>query len=193
MKGGILQDWEANAGNWKSRSALLLYRAAQAVRRKPALLRVLGSPVVVLYVIYVEWTLGIELNLKSKIGRVSDFTMERAWWFMSCGARKQLCPSPLTTIGMKNGPADCPRIGNDVDIGSTRSCWVRSRSATTPSLVRVRWSSTMSRPAMWSPGIPRSIEAGVKFLFLRSRAPGVGPLVPTRLGRSGTSGRASFI
>ena len=119
MKGGILQDWEANAGNWKSRSALLLYRAAQAVRRKPALLRVLGSPVVVLYVIYVEWTLGIELNLKSKIGRglrlyhgTGLVVHEAAVLGSNCALRH------CTTIGMKNGPADCPRIGNDVDIGS---------------------------------------------------------------------------
>ena len=31
MKADILQDWRSNAGNWKSRSALVLYRAAQAM------------------------------------------------------------------------------------------------------------------------------------------------------------------
>jgi putative colanic acid biosynthesis acetyltransferase WcaB len=119
MKGGILQDWEANRGNWKSRSAMLLYRAAQAVRRQPPLPRLLGAPVVVLYVLCVEWALGIELNLKSKIGpglRLYHGTglvvHEAAVLGSNCALRH------CTTIGMRNGPADCPAIGNNVDIGS---------------------------------------------------------------------------
>jgi putative colanic acid biosynthesis acetyltransferase WcaB len=119
MKAEILQDWEANRGNWKSRSAMLLYRAAQAVRRQSPLLRVLGTPVVALYVLYVEWALGIELNLKSKIGpglRLYHGTglviHEAAVLGSHCALRH------CTTIGMKNGPADCPSIGNNVDIGS---------------------------------------------------------------------------
>ena len=119
MKGGILQDWEANRGNWKSRSALLLYRAAQTVRSQSPLLRLLGAPVVALYVLYVEWALGIELNLKSKIGpglRLYHGTglviHEAAVLGSNCALRH------CTTIGMKNGPADCPSIGNNVDIGS---------------------------------------------------------------------------
>ena len=119
MKGGILQDWEANRGNWKSRSALLLYRAAQTVRSLSPLLRLLGAPVVALYVLYVEWALGIELNLKSKIGpglRLYHGTAlvihEAAVLGSNCALRH------CTTIGMKHGPADCPTIGNNVDIGS---------------------------------------------------------------------------
>ena len=119
MKGGILQDWEANTGNWKSRSAMVLYRAAQAIRRQPPALRLLGAPIVALYVIYVEWALGIELNLKSKIGpglRLFHGTglviHEAAVIGSNCAVRH------CTTIGMKNGPADCPSIGNNVDIGS---------------------------------------------------------------------------
>jgi putative colanic acid biosynthesis acetyltransferase WcaB len=119
MKGEILQDWEANAGNWKSRSVMLLYRAAQVVRRQRPPLRFLGAPIVALYVIYVEWVLGIELNLKSKVGpglRLYHGTglviHEAAVLGSNCALRH------CTTIGMKNGPADCPSIGNNVDIGS---------------------------------------------------------------------------
>lgn len=119
MKGGILQDWEANRGNWKSRSALLLYRAAQTVRSQSPLLRLLGVPVVALYVLYVEWALGIELNLKSKIGPglrlyhgIGLVIHEAAVLGSNCALRH------CTTIGMKHGPADCPTIGNNVDIGS---------------------------------------------------------------------------
>ena len=119
MKGGILQDWEANAGNWKSRSAMLMYRAAQAVRRQDPPLRWLGTPIVAFYVVYVEWALGIELNLKSKIGPglrlyhgVGLVVHEAAVLGSNCALRH------CTTIGMRNGPADCPSIGNNVDIGS---------------------------------------------------------------------------
>jgi putative colanic acid biosynthesis acetyltransferase WcaB len=119
MKGGILQDWEANAGNWKSRSAMLMYRAAQAVRRQNPTLRWLGTPIVVFYVVYVEWALGIELNLKSKIGPglrlyhgMGLVVHEAAVLGSHCALRH------CTTIGMRNGPADCPSIGNNVDIGS---------------------------------------------------------------------------
>ena len=98
---------------------MLLYRAAQGVRRRSPLLRLLGTPVVVLYVLYVEWALGIELNLKSKIGpglRLYHGTglviHEAAVLGSNCALRH------CTTIGMKNGPADCPSIGNNVDIGS---------------------------------------------------------------------------
>ena len=119
MKTGILQDWAANAGNWKSRSALLLYRAAQSIQRMRAPLRWLGAPIVVLYVLYVEWGLGIELNLKSKIGpglRLYHGTglvvHEAAVLGSNCAIRH------CTTIGMKSGLANCPIIGDNVDIGS---------------------------------------------------------------------------
>ena len=119
MKADILQDWRSNAGNWKSRSALVLYRAAQAIRRSRPPFRWLGAPVVVLYVLYVEWALGIELNLKSTIGpgvRLYHGTglviHEKAVLGSNCSLRH------CTTIGMKNGPADSPTIGDNVDIGS---------------------------------------------------------------------------
>jgi putative colanic acid biosynthesis acetyltransferase WcaB len=118
MKDGILQDWEANRGNAKSRTALLLYRVAQGVRRWPALLRWLGSPLVALYTISVEWEMGIELNLKSRIGpglRIYHGTglvvHEAAVIGKDCILRH------CTTIGMKNGPDDCPTLGDNVDVG----------------------------------------------------------------------------
>ena len=119
MKTGLLQDWEANAGNWKSRSAMLLYRAAQAIQRASPPLRWLGAPIVVLYVLYVEWLLGIELNLKSQIGpglRLYHGTglvvHESAVLGRNCALRH------CTTIGMKKGVADSPIIGDNVDIGA---------------------------------------------------------------------------
>jgi putative colanic acid biosynthesis acetyltransferase WcaB len=118
MKDGILQDWDANRGNWKSCGALLLYRAAQAVHRAPAPLRWLGMPVTALYVLLVEWFLGIELNVKSRIGRglrlyhgYGLVVHEAAVVGENCILRHN------TTLGAKQGPDDCPTLGDTVDVG----------------------------------------------------------------------------
>jgi putative colanic acid biosynthesis acetyltransferase WcaB len=115
MKDGILQDWDANRGNWKSGFALALFRAAQAVRDQPALLRL---PVTAVYMLLVEWGLGIELNVKSQIGRglrlyhgCGLVIHEAAVVGRNCVLRH------CTTLGMKNGPADCPVLGDNVDVG----------------------------------------------------------------------------
>ena len=118
MKDGILQDWAANRGNWKSGLALLLYRLAQAIQRQPAPLRLLGSPLVAAYVILVEWVLGMELNVKSRIGPglrlyhgCGLVIHEAAVIGANCVLRH------CTTLGMKNGPDDCPTLGDHVDVG----------------------------------------------------------------------------
>lgn len=115
MKDGILQDWEANRGNWKSGLALALFRAAQAVRAQPGIVRL---PVTAVYVLLVEWGLGIELNVKSQIGPglrlyhgVGLVIHEAAVVGKSCTLRHG------TTLGMKNGPDDCPVLGDGVDVG----------------------------------------------------------------------------
>ena len=115
MKDGILQDWDANRGNWKSCLALALYRAAQAVRDQPGLIRL---PVTAVYVLLVEWGLGIELNVKSRIGRglrlyhgCGLVIHEAAVVGENCVLRHG------TTLGAKNGPDDCPVLGNTVDVG----------------------------------------------------------------------------
>lgn len=118
MKDGILQDWDANRGNWKSRLALLLYRLAQAIQRQSAPVRLLGSPLVAAYVILVEWVLGIELNVKSRIGPGLRL-------YHGCGlviheaavVGKNCLLRHCTTLGMKNGPEDCPILGDNVDVG----------------------------------------------------------------------------
>lgn len=115
MKDGILQDWDANRGNWKSCLALALYRAAQAVRGRPAVLR---WPVTAVYILLVEWGLGIELNVKARIG--SGLRL-----YHGCGlviheaavVGNHCVLRHGTTLGMKNGPDDCPVLGDRVDVG----------------------------------------------------------------------------
>jgi len=119
MSAGILQDWEANRGSWKSKLVLVLYRAAQAVHRQPAPLRWLGLPVVLAYVIGVEWLMGIELNLASRIG--PGLRLYHGYGLVvhrSAVLGRNCALRHCTTIGMKNEPDDCPVIGDNVEIGS---------------------------------------------------------------------------
>ncbi len=116
MKDAILQDWEANRGNWKSQGALLLYRAAQALSQEPVPLRWLGLPVTALYVVLVEWGMGIELNLKSRLGPglrlyhgMGLVVHEKSVVGKNCTLRH------CTTLGEKSGAA--PVLGDNVDVG----------------------------------------------------------------------------
>lgn len=118
MKDGILQDWDANRGNWKSRGVMVLYRLAQEFLRQPPPFRWLGWVVAAVYTVGVEWILGIELNLKSRIGPglrlyhgVGLVLHEKTVIGRNCVLRH------TTTIGMKNGPDDCPVLGNNVEVG----------------------------------------------------------------------------
>lgn len=65
----VFQDWEVNVGNPKGRLVLALFRACQAIRDWPGDTWLFGSPVLLLYVVLVEWVLGIELSYKTKVGR----------------------------------------------------------------------------------------------------------------------------
>mgnify|MGYP001481519285 CR=1 FL=1 len=115
MKDDILQDWEANRGNWKSCLALALFRAAQAVRNRPALIR---WPVTAVYMLLVEWFLGIELNVKSRIG--PGLRLYHGYGLVVHEAAvvgKNCILRHGTTLGMKNGPDDCPVLGDNVDVG----------------------------------------------------------------------------
>lgn len=118
MSRGILQDWEANTGNFRSRVFLILFRLAQKVHRWPRIIRWIGWPYLGVYQLYFYWALGMELNYKAVIGPglrlyhgYALVVHDNAVLGADCVLRH------CTTIGMKNGPEDCPVIGNRVDIG----------------------------------------------------------------------------
>lgn len=118
MKDGILQDWAANRGNWKSCGALFLYRLAQAIQRQSTPVRLLGSPLVAAYVLLVEWMLGIELNVKSRIGPGLRLYHGCGLVIHEAAVIGQGCVlRHCTTLGLKNGPDDCPVLGDNVDVG----------------------------------------------------------------------------
>ena len=119
MSRGILQDWSANAGNIRSQLMLASFRFAQKLHRLPRAIRWVGLPYLAIYQLLMYWELGIELNYKAEVGpRLRLFhgyalvVHDKAIIGSDCTLRH------ATTIGMRKGPADCPVIGDGVDIGS---------------------------------------------------------------------------
>ncbi len=117
MNSDVLQDWAANRGNWKSGVTLVLFRSAQLVHRASGPWKVLGLPVIALYVLVVEWLMGVELNYKTFIGpglKLYHGTGLVIHHASIVGANCTL--RHCTTLGEKKGA--CPVLGNNVDVGS---------------------------------------------------------------------------
>ncbi len=119
----IFQDWKENDSNLKSRMVLVLFRLAIYLRRKNIWFLVLLTPYFILYRIFVEWVLGIELSWNLNVGPglrlyhgvalvVNDGVL--------IGSNVVLRHS--TTIGVKTlndgSNSAAPIIGDNVDIGA---------------------------------------------------------------------------
>lgn len=119
MRQGILQDWSANPGNIRSRLMLASFRFAQKLHRLPRGFRWIGLPYLAVYQLLMYWELGIELNYKAAIGPGLKLYHGYALVIHDNAVIGSDCTlRHATTIGMRKGPADCPVIGNHVDIGS---------------------------------------------------------------------------
>lgn len=108
-----------NRGNYRSGFVLAFFRLVQKVRKAPESWRWANVPLAALYEVIVVRLLGIELNPKTWVGPrlrlyhgVGLVVHEAAVIGADCTLRH------CTTVGMKNGPDDCPAIGDNVDIGS---------------------------------------------------------------------------
>jgi len=118
MKRGILQDWEANAGNIRSRLILVMFRLAQWCYGLPAPCRWLGYPYLAAYEVFIGWGLGIELNHKARIGPGLKLFHGTALVIHGGAVLGSHCTlRHCTTIGMKRLPDEVPVIGDHVDIG----------------------------------------------------------------------------
>lgn len=119
----MFQDWSVNGGNIKGRLVLSLYRLAYFFRHAPKPILFFGIPYLVLYRLFVEWFLGIELPWNLQLG-------SGARLFHGVGLvvndqvkiGSNVILRHCTTIGVgattSFGSQDVPIIGNNVDIGS---------------------------------------------------------------------------
>lgn len=120
----ILQDWQVNKDNsLKSRLALLMFRLAQVSGKLPSYLNWLSNIYRKIYLLVVDWLLGIELPWTTQIGKnlkiihghglvINHKTVIGA----NCTLRNS------TTIGHKKladgSYSASPKIGDNVDVGA---------------------------------------------------------------------------
>lgn len=118
----LAEDKKANKGNIKGLLVVTAFRFAHLFstwRKRFFLLWILCVPYLVIYRLFVEWTLGIELPQKTNVGSglmiwhgqgmvINDKTI--------IGANVQLRHN--VTIGNREYYGPCPIIENDVDIGA---------------------------------------------------------------------------
>jgi serine acetyltransferase len=113
------QDRAANPSNPKAQLVLTLFRIAHALRGDGPKPRPASVPVGILYRVLVDWVLGIELPWRTTVGPgltldhghalvVHDHTVIGSNVVLRQGV----------TLGLRRGPADCPLIGDGVDIGA---------------------------------------------------------------------------
>jgi putative colanic acid biosynthesis acetyltransferase WcaB len=112
-------DLRANAGYPKSQLVLLLFRTAQYLRtaRSPGL-RLLYRPVGVVYKLFSEWVLGIELPAGTPVGpglRLRHGVGLVVNPHATIGAGVMLRHG--VTIGNRRSTTDCPVIEDEVELG----------------------------------------------------------------------------
>lgn len=114
----LFQDWDVNVGNPKGRVVLVFWRLCRAIRALPGGLWLLGSPLLLLYVVGVEWIMGIELGYSTRVGT-------RLRLYHACGLIVH--PEAVigddcilrqgVTIGYRQPGEGVPVLGNNVEIG----------------------------------------------------------------------------
>jgi putative colanic acid biosynthesis acetyltransferase WcaB len=121
MMFNIFCDWKRNRGNIKGRLVMVAFRVAHLGKGNKILFLLL-LPYLILYRVFVEWVLGIELPWKTEIGRgliiyhgTALVVNDGSTFGENCTLRH------CVTIGNKqiNGTySSCPVLGDNVDIGS---------------------------------------------------------------------------
>lgn len=118
----MFQDWRANKGNSKGQIVLVFFRIAHLATIHK-LLFIIMIPYLLIYRILVEWGLNIEIPYKVHLGpglklyHAHSLVLNRGV-IMGANCTLRQC----VTIGNKeradNTLTDCPKIGNNVNIGA---------------------------------------------------------------------------
>jgi len=115
-------DWKCSKGNIKSHIFVTAFRLAywcNAWRYKSTLLWILFVPYLILYRVFFEWGLGIELPHKTSVGH--SFRIDHGYGLVindQCKIGSNVILRHCTTIGNLGRSGKCPIIGNNVNVGS---------------------------------------------------------------------------
>ncbi len=115
----ILADLKANAGDPKIQVLLVFFRLTQAAINQTGPMKAISIPSQVIYRLFSEWILGIELRPRTNVG--AGLTVYHGYGLVVntdtvIGERCVLRNG--VTIGHRFPGGPCPRIGDDVQIGA---------------------------------------------------------------------------
>lgn len=115
-------DWKSNRLNFKGRIVLLSFRLSQ-IAKINKLLFIIFIPYLILYRIFIEWILGIEIPYKTQIGTGLILFHGQGLVINDSAIIGNNCTvRHCTTIGNKQlldkSFSNSPIIGNSVNIGS---------------------------------------------------------------------------
>lgn len=118
----LFQDWNRNTCNFKGQLILLMFRVA-SISKNSKLLFIVFLPYLIIYRLFVEWILGVELPYKTSVGNGLIIYHGHALVINDGSIIGNNCVlRHCTTIGNKRNMdgtySKCPTIGDNVDVGT---------------------------------------------------------------------------
>jgi len=115
----IKTDIEVNKYNTKGLVIILMFRLANYFATKSIALKILGFPIRVIYKLFIEWGLGIELPDSTRIGKgIRIFHGQGLVVNPATIISEYVTLRQNTTIGNKDENGKSPYIGSNVNIGA---------------------------------------------------------------------------
>ncbi len=115
----LLQDIRSVKGNKKGLVFILLFRLSSFFGKGNVFLQIIGLPIRVVYLVFVQWILGIDIPDKTTIGK--GFNVWHGQGLIihpDCKIGDKVTVRHNTTIGQKRPNEMPPKIGNNVDISA---------------------------------------------------------------------------
>ncbi len=121
-KYNICQDWSYNDGNLKGKILMVHFRLAFLLRSH-ILFTVIGLPFLIYYRIFIEWVMGVELQMTTQVGTGCRLEHGQGLvvYSMTVIGSGALLRQNVTIGNKKNKDgsySDAPIIGNNCDLGA---------------------------------------------------------------------------
>jgi serine acetyltransferase len=115
----FIQDYKFVKGNNKGLIFILFFRLSSFFGKGNIFLKIIGLPIRIIYLVFVQWILGIDIPDKTTIGK--GFNVWHGQGLIihpDCKIGDHVTIRHNTTIGQKRPNEAPPRIGNNVDISA---------------------------------------------------------------------------
>lgn len=116
---GIINELKNVKSNKKGLFFLILFRSSNYFASGNLILRIIGMPIRIIYMLFVQWILGIDIPDKTVIGaNLNVWHGQGLIIHPACIIGDNVTLRHNTTIGQKNPLELPPVIGNNVDISA---------------------------------------------------------------------------